>query len=367
MAAGPVPSADVALQGLLESWAGLHRGWKATPELVQPAQLAARVAEAIRSGAGPDLVEVGNNAPWLSAGTFLDISDVAGRVERRNGAFDAVSTAACRVSGHWRALPFAVVANAWTYRRDAWAKAGRPGFVDSLDDLLKQAPRVKKQAGLALATGSLPLWYTALWGFGGQELDAKGKVVLNSKATAAALQWAIQVSREAMAAPGDSPPATAGACGGASLYLAAAGDQKTAAATETHGQLSGPRARATLAYPRSLAATRWSKQPDAARDLLDFLLDRDTYGQWLAAAGGAAAYPGAALDNHPVWSVDPKLAPFNQAGRIARWPGWPYAQRADWAAIADVTGNMFATAVASGEVQAPMDGAAKALGRVLSP
>jgi multiple sugar transport system substrate-binding protein len=64
-----------------------------------------------------------------------------------------------------------------------------------------------------------------------------------------------------------------------------------------------------------LLAMAYTKYPKACKALLAFLMEADQYNKWLIASQGFASHPLNAYDNNPVWTEDPKNAPFRDAAK----------------------------------------------------
>jgi multiple sugar transport system substrate-binding protein len=58
-----------------------------------------------------------------------------------------------------------------------------------------------------------------------------------------------------------------------------------------------------------------TKYPQACKALLALLMEADQYDKWLIASQGFSSRPLNAYDNNPVWTEDPKNAPFRDAAK----------------------------------------------------
>ena len=96
--------------------------------------------------------------------------------------------AAARVNGHFRGVPFYGIGNGNAYRKDVFEKLGISP-PDTWDDYLKIGKKLKDNdwpvgQTLSHTFGDAPTFaYPLLWSFGGQEVDEKGKVAINSQGT----------------------------------------------------------------------------------------------------------------------------------------------------------------------------------------
>jgi multiple sugar transport system substrate-binding protein len=64
-----------------------------------------------------------------------------------------------------------------------------------------------------------------------------------------------------------------------------------------------------------LLAMAYTKYPQPCKALLAFLMEADQYNKWLIGSQGSASHTLNAFDNNPVWTEDPKNAPFRDAAK----------------------------------------------------
>src|SRR3546814_11790354 len=92
----------------------------------------------------------------------------------------------------------------------------------------------------------------------------------------------------------------------------------------------------------------YTKYPNAAKEYLRFMWEREQYAPWQQAALGYISHPLAAYASNPVWTSDPKTTPYRDAVKRMLWNGYygPLGY-ASAAAMADyIVVNMFAQACA---------------------
>src|SRR5207245_1603786 len=83
-------------------------------------------------------------------------------------------------NGVWRAIPYTVVPNAWTYRTDYFQQAGVTSCPTTWDELAAAAAKLKTTGKSISQTDghaygdSLTMWNPVLWGYGGKEVNADG-------------------------------------------------------------------------------------------------------------------------------------------------------------------------------------------------
>ena len=79
----------------------------------------------------------------------------------------------------------------------------------------------------------------------------------------------------------------------------------------------GPIGRQTelhLAFPMMLF--KYSKYPNAAKEYLRFMMEKEQYEPWQQAAIGYVTQPLKAYESNPIWTVDPKHTPYRDAMKI---------------------------------------------------
>jgi multiple sugar transport system substrate-binding protein len=382
-----VPAADQKMQELMTRWASQHSGWTATLNTVASTDLQPKTSAAVQSQSGPDIIQMQYNWPWLYSGSCVDVGDVVDRLQKKYGNFYDTIGNDCKVKGKWLAVPYNYTTNAWTFRTDLWSKVGKPKFVDSLDDMLKYGKQVKDATGIPIgealghAIGDAnTMWYGTLWNFGGKEVEKDGKTVaINSKETEQAVNWAIEMWRGALDQGGlswdDSGNNRAYAAktvnatqNGASVYLTAVKkDPALADVSDNAIQPKGPKARATIHLNMEHAVMRWTKNPGAAKDLVEYLMQKDVYAEWMTAGGGYNSYPNGLMDGHQVWT-NPKIKSFNESVKLARWPGWPGppSKASSEAQSRFIVVDMFATAVQNGDAKSAIKSAEQQLQAIYS-
>jgi multiple sugar transport system substrate-binding protein len=342
-----VPEADAKFKELVSRWASQHSGWKVVVDIVASNDLQTKTSAAVLANAGPDIIQMEYNWPWLYQSACVDVSDVANRVQGKVGKFyDSIANQAI-VKGKFLAVPWAYTPNGWIFRKDLWSAVGKPAFVDNHDDMLKYGVQVKQASGkpigeaLGHAYGdATTMWYSTMWNFGGQEVQKDGKTVaINSKETEAALNWATQMWQQGLDQSGlawdDSSNNKAYAAktisatlNGASIYINmkpghSLQDPDLLSRTSAAAPIKGPKAQSTIHLSFAHAVMRWTKNVGACKDLIEYLMQKDVWAEWLVAGGGYNGFVNGALDGHSIWSQDPILKQFNDAVKLARWPGWP--------------------------------------------
>ena len=177
--------------------------------------------------------------------------------------------------------------------------------------------------GMALghASGDGNAWvHWCLWALGGNLVDAKDKVIINSPETEKALDYAKQLYENFIpgtASWNDAFNNKAFLAGevhwtnnGISIYAAAKAPNLKEIADDMDHALwpVGPVGKPTefhVSYP--ILAMTYTKYPQACKAFIAFMLEAENYNPWLEASVGYLTPPLNAYDTNPVWTSDPKL------------------------------------------------------------
>lgn len=345
-----VPVADQVHQTQMDAWASQHKGWKVVQDLVSGDVLQEKITAVVEAGSGPDVLGLSQNQPLLYAGSLADHTSYVKEIIKKNGPFYDYVKANSVVNGKWKLVPTNVSPSTWVYRKDLWTLVGKPDFVTTYADMLKYGSQLVKQpkglpVGIALGNASgdsQGSWYPVLWSFGGQEVEKDGKTVaIESNKTRAALEWAVEMYNSgalwqkvvAWASGASNNLAWAGetisaTTNGSSIYVNSKAGGPNAnppeyAATGAIAVIHGPKRGVALQSGGGYGITSWSKNKNAAGELLAYLMHKDNYTEWVSKDGGALFYPGHFLDDLPLWKQNPVLDAFNKSCAFSLWPGWP--------------------------------------------
>src|SRR3989454_2022397 len=198
-----VPASDVEFKRLATEFGKLV-GVDVTVDLINMNDLNPRIASAIETKAGPDIIMMMSNWPHLYADGLADVDDVAEEISKRDGAYYEHNKKVSVVGGSWKAVPLCSVPSTWAYREDWFKEAGASKFPDTWDEWRKVGIALKKKGqpmGQAFghSLGDPNNWaYSVTWGFGGAEIDQSGKVVINSKETIEAVKFTVAVWKDCL-------------------------------------------------------------------------------------------------------------------------------------------------------------------------
>jgi multiple sugar transport system substrate-binding protein len=296
-----------------------------------------KASVAANTGTGPDLVWGLHTLPQLFPDKVIDMNDVADHLGKKYGGWTSAAETTVKLGDRWLGIPVATVGGYINYRISALEKAGFkevpqdfPGFLECVKALKKN----NTPAGFALghATGDANGWlHWLLWGHGAYLVDKDDKVIINSPETAKALEYCKALSEHfipGVASWNDSSNNKAFLAGelfltsnGISIYVAAKDDasKKDLAADMDHALYpTGPVGKPSelqLAVP--ILAFKFTKNPNAAKAFITFMLEAQNFDKWLMGARGYLTHTLNAYDASPVWTADPKNKVFASASKRA--------------------------------------------------
>ncbi len=359
-----VPASDVEFKRLAAEF-GKLAGVDVTVDLINMNDLNPRIASAIETKAGPDIIMMISNWPHLYADGLADVDDLAEEIAKRDGAYYEHNKKVSVVGGSWKAVPLCSVPATWAYREDWFKEAGASKFPETWDEWRKVGIALKKKdhpMGQAFghSLGDPNNWaYSVTWGFGGTEIDQSGKVVINSKETIEAVKFTVAVWKDCLDEGGlawdDSSNNRAYLAGtisatinGASIYFVAKRQFPDIAKVTGHGQMpKGPAGRFYYIAGQGRAVMKYSKNQQVAKEFLRWFMDRPQYDKWMASNDGYIVGPTPYWERHSLWEKDPKLVPFKEAVKFGRWPGYPGvpSRKASEALVKYILVDMYAQAI----------------------
>jgi multiple sugar transport system substrate-binding protein len=341
-----------------------------------------QTAVTANTGAGPDLIIGFNEAPHIYTDKLVDLSDVAEYIGKRYGGWLPMAQKYGKKHGtnNWIGLPFGASGGPLVWRKSAVNAAGYDAPPDDHDkylDLCRKLHAAGKPAGFALGNAvgdgnGFANWL--VWSHGGYLVDPDNKVAINSKETIAALTYLKELYKTFV--PGtiawgdicNNRAYSASECwltaNGVSLYFSLKRDEKMKALVDDTQHSLLPKGKLDVSPMAGLTLNamcfKHSKFPNAAKALLQFLLEKEQYDPWLQANLGYWSQP---LDNYSasaVWKGDPKVALFKDVMKSNFWIGYkgPISQ-ASAAANADYVMVQMCASVASGQAT-PQAAAAEA-------
>jgi multiple sugar transport system substrate-binding protein len=368
-----VPASDQLLRSKIIPEAQKALGVRVTLETVNGNDLQPRATSAIQSGSGPDIFFLLNNWAQLYADSTVDVSDVAEKLAKEQGGVYPTNSSVSKAGSRWIGMPWATVGLLIAYRKSWLAEVGYSTFPDTWEKYLDCGKKLKAKGHpigqtLGHTFGDAPaFWYPYLWSWGGREVDEKGKVVLDSKATVDSVRFMTGFWKDAHDEGGLAWDDTnnnraflsgeiAATLNGASIYIESlrkpdqyktdkGGPMKDDIA---HAALpKGPAGQFSYHVPFTNTVMKYSKNVKAAKEFLTWLHSKPVYEQWFVSQKGFSVAPFKDWEKHPMWAEDPIMTPFKTAtstGRMMGYAGPPDKRAAEVISKYIIT-DMYAKAV----------------------
>jgi multiple sugar transport system substrate-binding protein len=367
-----VPASDAKLKEILPE-AEKALGAQITLETINANDIQPRVTAAISSGNGPDVFHMLHNWAQLYANSLVDVSDVAGEIAKAQGGFyDAVRIQATQ-GGKFICVPHAIVGAMIAYRKSLFEEVGFKEFPKTWEQYREAGKKLKAKGypigqTLGHTFGDAPVFsYTYLWSFGGQELDAGGKVALNSKGTLDSVKFMVAMWKEAFDEGGlawdDSNNNRAFLSGticaslnGASIYIESLRNKekyKTDKGALLHTDIlhaanpAGPAGSFANHTTFHHAIMKYSKNEKLAKDFLRWMGSTKGYEPWFLSQQGFSVGATTAWEKHALWDKDPVMLPFRTGARAFRLFGYagPPTAKATEVQTKYIITDMYAKAV----------------------
>ncbi|MGE8369286.1 ABC transporter substrate-binding protein [Cupriavidus basilensis] len=306
-----------------------NEGW----EDVRP-----KAAVAASVGSGPDVIVGWFDDPQQYPDKLVDLTDLANYLGGKYGGWYDVCRKYGTHNGKWVGLPLGVVGNALVYRDSHVKAAGFEAIPKDLAGFLKLCQGLKAKntpCGFALgkAVGDGNNWaHWLLWSHGGMLVDTKGKVVVNSPETWAALEYAKQLY--ATFVPGTlswQDPSNNKAfldgqisltANGISVYYAAKNSKEPKLQEmardiqHAHFPIGTSGKPTELMQITQMMLFKYSKFPNAAKAYLQFMMEPEQYNPWMEAAIGYVSQPLKAYEANPIWTADPKHTVYRDSAAL---------------------------------------------------
>ncbi len=312
-----------------------NEGW----EDVRP-----KAAVAANTGAGPDIIFGTNDDANLYPEKLLDVTDLAEYLGKKYGGWYPAVEAYLRPDGKkWIGIGLGASGSYMVYRESHVKAAGFNAFPKPTDEFLRMFKALKDKGtpgGLALgnATGD-GLWCNWLvWSHGGMLVDKNNKVVIDSPETIKALEYGRELYSTFIPGtlswldPNNNKAFLDGQVSvtnnGISIYYAAKNSNdpriKEMAADIQHASFPvGPVGTATESHLFfNQMIMKYTKFPQAAKEFLRFMMEKEQFEGWINGAGGYIAQPLRAYEKASIWTSDPKHTPYRDGVKNMRPAGY---------------------------------------------
>ncbi len=293
-----------------------------------------QIAVTANTGAGPDIIIGFSADPQIYASKLVSMSDLAGYLGAKYGGWFQLAQLYGTKWGarDWLSIPMGGSTGPTVYRVSWLKEVGYDKVPDDLNEFLTMCQKLQKSGhpcgfSLGHALGDANGYASwLLWTHGAYLVDEDGKVALDSKETIAALKYATELQKTMIPGTlswndaGNNKAYVAGdisiTFNGVSIYFACKNspDPKLQAiAADTNHQLS-PHGLSKQTPDSALVVNamlfRHSKYPNAAKEYLRFMMEKEQYGPWLAACLGYWSNSLTAYSKMGFWDADPKLKPY---------------------------------------------------------
>jgi multiple sugar transport system substrate-binding protein len=303
-----------------------------------------KAAVAANVGSGPDIILGTFEDPNQYPDKLLDVTDLANYLGQKYGGWYETCERYLKHNNRWIALPLGCAGNCIVYRQSHMKAAGFDAFPKDLPGFLKLCQGLKAKgtpAGFALghATGDGNVWtHWLLWAHGAKMVDDKNNVVINSPQTVAALEYGKQLYETFIPGtlswldPNNNKAFLDGqislTANGISVYYAAKNSTdakiKEMASDIQHANMpigvTGKPTELNLFFNQMIF--KYTKYPQAAKEYLRFMMEKEQYEPWQQAAIGYVTQPLRAYESNPIWTVDPKHTPYRDAMKVMLWNGY---------------------------------------------
>lgn len=393
-----VPEAQDFFVQQVEDW-GSQNNVEVTCDFINWPDIQARISAAVESGAGPDIVELREAWQYLYYEQMVDLNDLAMAAGEAAGGYYDWVTKTASVDGNYYSIPVGTSASAFAYRigyfeEAGWADAANsfPATWEELFTVGKALKEMGKPLGQALghSTGDPPAFtYAYMWSYGAMEVEEDGTTVaFNKPEFVEGMNTFIQAWTDAFDETGLSwddgvnnraflSDQISGTFNGSSIYIAA---QNAAAGTGTtdfevvvdpaditHGNFpEGPAGRFNQLNSMSYGLMSYSENQEAARALLEHWTSTEPFTAWLEAQKGYIIPPASSYASNPVYTSDPKLAPYLEVVNYGRNKGYagPANQKAAQAGAQYVVTDTFAKAIQNNDAAGAIEEGASLLERI---
>jgi multiple sugar transport system substrate-binding protein len=327
------PPADEEILRQGADWATQNRV-SVKIELINGNDIPVRAAAALESKQGPDIVQFFHNWQNQYADALVDVTDVSSALEAKYGGYIDYAKAHAMLKGRFTAVPHVIVPTLYVARSSYLKAAGTPHWPRTWDELRREGKKWKA-AGHPIGQtvghtygDAVNFAYAFLWSFGATERDEKGRVTIGGKQTLEALKFFKALWDDAMDPAGagwdDSSNNRAFLSGtisatnnGSSIYLTASNqvilDDKGEPLINDILHAPNPAGPAGVFHYHQqlqLAIPKYSKNVDAAKDFIRWLMERDQLVKYLRRG---QAFHAAALKIYlqdSMWDMFPALKPY---------------------------------------------------------
>jgi len=336
-----IPAYDTWFDDFAKKW-GEKNGVKVRVDHIPHLELPARYAAEFAAGSGHDLIYfVGQILTGQYYRNLVDLSDIADGLGKKYGGWMESSKSAAQVAGQWYAVPDFFIAIPVLWRKDLFESVGM-GAPNTWEDLRK-AGRLLKAKGhptgmqFSHCNDANHNWRALMYCFGVKETDPAGEnITLDSKEMREALRFGKAMFDEGMTpevfswddASDNRYLASGVACwvhDAISAYRTTEDTnppvfQNTFLGLEPQGL---PGKRVSAAAPNVWMVWKFSKNQQAAKEWLAYLIDNDLEGMTQSRGYNMPYLNDRYKKPMPVIGTDPKLQILQDFPKIVAFYGQP--------------------------------------------
>ncbi|MFN8526860.1 MAG: extracellular solute-binding protein [Chloroflexota bacterium] len=337
-----VPENDPFFKKQVEEGFMRETGAQVTMEFIGNNDLQTKLTASIQGGAGPDIFMLFHNWAHLYKDALLDVSDITADIKKVTGEYYGVPEAYSKVEGKYLAVPRDIVGTAVHWRKSWFKEVGVESFPKTYDEMHAVGKKLKEKgrplgASLGHSTGDPVFWvYPLVWAYGGQEVDDKGKVAINSPGTVAAVTTLKQAWKDAFDETGlawdDSAnnraflaETVSATQNGASIWWVARKDKQPFLDDIGLDFIpAGPKGDIRMVASDYYGVMKYSKNADAAKAFLKWCMSDEIWMPWFELGASYYSGVGEKQNNNPLWEkFPPATRVFKKAPENARAIGWP--------------------------------------------
>jgi multiple sugar transport system substrate-binding protein len=304
-----------------------------------------KTAVAANVGTGPDIVLAWNDDPHQYPEKIIDLTDLADYLGKKYGGWTPLAeTMGKGPEGNWICIPVGGSGGKMVYRQSWLKEAGYDEFPTDTAGFLELAKKMQEvghPVGFTLgqAEGDANTFcHWLIWSHGASLVDEEGNVTINSPETRQALEYGKELYKTFIPGtlswldPSNNKAFLAGevsvVANGISVYYAAktSDDPNVQAIAEDiqHAPMPiGPVGKPTeTALVVNAMIFQHTLYPNAAKEFVRFMMEKDQYEPWQAASIGYWAHSLNAYDGNPIWTEDPKHTPYQKVMTESLPYGW---------------------------------------------
>ena len=361
-----VPDADPFFQKQIQEGFMKDTGAQVNIEFIDQNTIAPKISAAIQSGSGPDIIQFNHNWPHVYQEGLVDVSDVAEVVKRATGDFYPGFDAYNKVDGKYLGIPHDFIGLAVHWRKSWFKEAGIEKFPTTFQEYFEAGKKLKANGhplgeSLGHSVGD-PVFFTypLMWSHGGAEVDAQGRLAINTPETVAAVKLLKDNWKDAFDETGQGwddssnnraflAETVAATQNGASIWWVARKDKAPFFDDIGLDLLpAGPKRRFTMGQLWSLGIMKYSKNVDAAKEFIKWQMSDPVWMPLFELMGSFINGIGAKQNDNPIWEKFPPVTRvFKDAPASFRGIGspGPPTQKVGLAQAKYIIVDMFAKAV----------------------